>query len=32
MGIVPEFVSVCLVPKEVKRGYQISWNWNYGWL
>jgi hypothetical protein len=22
----------CAVPKQVKRGYQIPWNWNYIWL
>lgn len=22
----------CLVPEEVRRGYQIFWNWRYSWL
>lgn len=26
------WLHVCLVPLEVRRGYQIPWNWNYGWL
>lgn len=22
----------CLVPMEVRKGYQDSWNWSYKWL
>jgi hypothetical protein len=23
---------VCLLPAEVKREWQIPWNWSYGWV
>ena len=22
----------CMVPINTRRGHQIPWNWNYGWL